>query len=102
MGGAVCSTAAGHGRNWGWGAVTGCYGPLLLGTREIKSNVAPSFHIRDDQKKYRLPDTVLSLYREGEETRFFNGGDNPVSFSWHRMGESPRKEVLKPGEVIEA
>ena len=102
MGGAVCSTAAGHGRNWGWGAVTGCYGPLLLGTREIKSNVAPSFHIRDDQKKYRLPDTVLSLYREGEETRFFNGGDNPVSFSWHRMGESPRNEVLKPGEVIEA
>ena len=34
MGGAVCSVAAGHGRNWGQGAVTACYGPLLLGTRE--------------------------------------------------------------------
>ena len=32
MGGAVCSVAAGHGRNWGQGAVTACYGPLLLGT----------------------------------------------------------------------
>ena len=42
MGGAVCSAAAaaGHGRNWGIGAVTGCYGPLLLGTREVKSAVA--------------------------------------------------------------
>lgn len=101
MGGAVCSTAAGHGRNWGWGAVTGCYGPLLLGTREIKSKVTPALHIRDDQKQYRLPDTVLSLYRDGGTTRFYNGGDDPVAFSWHRVGEDPRKESLGPGEAIE-
>lgn len=102
MGGAVCSIAAGHGRNWGWGPVTGCYGPLLLGTREIKSEVTPAMHIRDDQKKYRLPDTVLSLYRDGGKTRFYNGGDDSVAFSWHRIGEEPRKESLGPGEAIEA
>ena len=76
--------------------MTGCYGPLLLGTREIKSKVTPALHIRDDQKQYRLPDTVLSLYRDGGTTRFYNGGDAPVAFSWHRVGEDPRKESLGP------
>lgn len=102
MGGAVCSTAAGHGRNWGWGAVTGCYGPLLLGTCEIKSAVMPALHVRDDAKQYRLPDPVLSLYRPQGETRFYNGGDEPVLFSWHRPGEALRKETLRPGEALEA
>ncbi len=102
MGGAICSIAAGHGRNWGWGAVTGCYGPLLLGTREIKGEVTAALHVRDDQKRYRLPDTVLSLYRDGGVTRFYNGGDEPVAFSWHGPGEAPRKESLGPGESIEA
>ena len=41
MGGAICSVAAGHGRNWGCGAVTGCYGTLLMGTREIQGAVVP-------------------------------------------------------------
>ena len=45
MGGAVCSVAAGHGRNWGSGAVTGCYGPLLLGARERLGAVKPAVGI---------------------------------------------------------
>ena len=102
MGGAVCSVAAGHGRNWGWGAVTGCYGPLLLGTRVIKSKVTPSLHVRDDQKRHRLPESVLSISRPAGKSRFFNGGDEPVTFSWHVVGEEPREEMLEPGEAIEA
>ncbi len=39
--------AAGHGRNWGCGAVTGCYGPLLLGTREVQGALAPAVEVCD-------------------------------------------------------
>merc|ERR1711964_335319 len=39
MGGAICSVAAGHGRNWGTGSVTGCYGPLILGLKQIQSQM---------------------------------------------------------------
>lgn len=83
MGGAVCSVAAGHGRNWGQGAVTACYGPLILGTREVESKVAQLLEV---QQKH--PQTLLSLVRPliNEEKRaeviFYNGGDSPLTFSW--------------------
>lgn len=98
MGGAVCSIAAGHGRNWGHGAVTGCYGPLLLGTREIKSNVTPSLRVLDDQQHRRLPEALLSLYRPNELPRFYCGGEKQVTFSWRVDGGEQRQETLAPGE----
>ena len=55
----------------------------------------------DDQKQYRLPETVLSLYRPDGKTHFFNGGDEPVTYSWHVVGEEPRKETLQAGDSIE-
>ena len=61
MGGAICSAAAGHGRNWGTGAVTGCYGPLVLGTREIRGQLSPLIEVRDGAGNDRVPDEVLSL-----------------------------------------
>ena len=63
MGGAVCSVAAGHGRNWGQGAVTACYGPLLLGTREIQGEVRPLMEFRRDDGRSHPPPTLLSLVR---------------------------------------
>lgn len=102
MGGAVCSVAAGHGRNWGQGAVTGCYGPLLLGTREIQSKVAPLLEIKDN-KGCSLSDGLISLVQPpvGKQgaVRFHNVGDAPMGFSW-RAGPTDWDEVtLKPGEV---
>ena len=87
MGGAVCSVAAGHGRNWGQGAVTGCYGPLLLGTREVQSEVTQLLEVQPGDKQSHPP-TLLSLVRPllGTEKRaevvFYNGGDTPLTFSW--------------------
>ncbi len=87
MGGAVCSVAAGHGRNWGQGAVTACYGPLLLGTREVQSEVTQLLEIRQGNRENH-PRTLLSLVRPlvNEEKRaevtFYNGGDSPFTFSW--------------------
>jgi hypothetical protein len=87
MGGAVCSVAAGHGRNWGCGAVTGCYGPLLLGTREVQGRAVPLIEVRDD--RVRSPEGVLSLVippvgKKGGAVLFFNGGEASVTFSWRR------------------
>ena len=71
MGGAVCSVAAGHGRNWGAGAVTGCYGPLLLGTCDWMGALTPRIELDD------APAGLLSLVSDGA-VRFYNGsGDGP-------------------------
>ena len=103
MGGAVCSIAAGHGRNWGQGAVTACYGPLLLGTREVQSEVTQLLEIRHgDQQNH--PQTLLSLVRpllETEKTAevvFYNGGDSPLTFSWRlQIGEEAAWQTVTLG-----
>jgi hypothetical protein len=99
MGGAVCSVAAGHGRNWGQGAVTGCYGPLLLGTREIQSEVAPMLEI----KSHALIDGLLPLVQPPVDDpgmlRFYNAGDAPMTLSW-RSGSMEWDELtLSPDET---
>ena len=87
MGGAVCSVAAGHGRNWGQGAVTACYGPLLLGTREVQSELTQLLEVQlGDQQNH--PPTLLSLVRpmlgtdKKAEATFYNGGNSALTFSW--------------------
>lgn len=93
MGGAICSVAAGHGRNWGQGAVTGCYGPLLLGTREIGSQVTPLVEF----EKGCIPEGILPLVRPpvgGDgEVKFYNGGDQEVAFTWRLNGEEEWREL---------
>jgi len=100
MGGAVCSAAAGHGRNWGWGAVTGCYGPLMMGTREIKGAVEPAFRV-ESYGKMKLPEDVLTLYRPedggGGEVSIYNGGPNPHKLTIH-AGTAVAVDVA-PGET---
>ena len=86
MGGAICSVAAGHGRNWGQGAVTACYGTLLLGTREIRGRVVPSLAIRREDGQECLPDKLFSLVRPAVnsqgEALLYNDDDAALSFSW--------------------
>ncbi|MDE0086806.1 MAG: hypothetical protein OXU23_13895, partial [Candidatus Poribacteria bacterium] len=88
MGGAVCSVAAGHGRNWGQGAVTACYGPLLLGTREILGRIVPLITIKKSDQQDQIPSTLLSLVRpivdtdNTAEVVFYNSGDSSLRFAW--------------------
>ncbi len=88
MGGAVCSVAAGHGRNWGQGAVTACYGPLHLGTREILGRVVPLIAIKKSDQQGQVPSTLLSLVRpivgtdNTVEVIFYNSGDSSLRFAW--------------------
>ncbi|MGB0603530.1 MAG: hypothetical protein ACPGRY_01150 [Candidatus Latescibacterota bacterium] len=93
MGGAICSVAAGHGRNWGHGAVTGCYGPLLLGTRERAGSVMPLLEVEGG-----VPERVLTLVRPpvGEEGEVaFYAAEEEV-LHWRIEGEGAwQSETLK-------
>ena len=109
MGGAVCSVAAGHGRNWGQGAVTACYGPLLLGTREIQSEVTQLLEVQYGNRQNH-PLTLLSLVRpiigteKSAEVVFYNGGDTPLTFSWRLQtgeGAAWQTPTLGAGETTQ-
>lgn len=100
MGGAVCSIAAGHGRNWGQGTVTACYGPLLLGTREILGKVVPLVNIKKVDGGVSRLSNLLSLVRPivGEnhsmEIVFFNSGKSSLEFSWCQHNISDASNIL--------
>ena len=105
MGGAICSVAAGHGRNWGAGAVTGCYGPLLLGCRDIRSAVVPAVRVRPGAGADGVPEAILPLVRPavGEapgQVLLYNGGEGEVSAAWRRESDDDwRAADLPPGQI---
>ena len=109
MGGAVCSVAAGHGRNWGQGAVTACYGPLLLGTCEVQSEVTQLLELKQSNGNNHPPPTLLSLVRPilgsqkgNTEAVFYNGGDAALTFSWRLQADGEaawRTTTLGAGET---
>ncbi len=86
MGGAVCSVAAGHGRNWGEGAVTGCYGPLLLGTFTVQGAVQPLVELEAGC----LPESVVTLVTPPVGGRgavsFRNAGAETARLRWRAAG----------------
>ena len=100
MGGAICSVAAGHGRNWGCGAVTGCYGPLLMGMAlELGAEVALV-----EWQGGALPADVLALVRPpvgGQgELLLHNGGEASLELSWRQRGAAAWKKTrLQPGQT---
>ncbi len=105
MGGAICAVAAGHGRNWGTGAVTGCYGSLLLGTREIKSKVTPAVEVKHEDERPGLPADVLPLVvPEGtqiEGVKFYNGGESPATFSWRPEQGDWQLVTVQSEQIVE-
>ncbi|MEO2004894.1 MAG: hypothetical protein ABGY41_12435, partial [Candidatus Poribacteria bacterium] len=103
MGGAVCSVAAGHGRNWGVGAVTGCYGQLALGCREVMGRVASAVEVACPDSVAGLPDDVLSLVRPsvcgGGQALFYNAAPDSADFAWRANGADDWRTVrLTAGE----
>jgi len=100
MGSAICSAAAGHGRNWGIGAVTGCYGPLLLGTREVKGKVTPLLEVKHEGG-CGLPEGVMSLVQSDTRARFYNGGESLETLHWRWEGGMWKELTLNAGEGLE-
>ena len=91
--------AAGHGRNWGTGAVTGCYGHLLLGA-DLSCGMFDSLvSVRSDAGP-GLPESLLSLVRPGPgdaQVTFHNGSPESATFRWS-FGEEQHTETLGAGE----
>ena len=81
---------AGHGRNWGAGSVTGCYGPLVLGVRDAFGMVAPAIEFVEGGAAAPLPEGVVSLVRHPEagaiEVNLYNGSEATQSFQWRLSG----------------
>ena len=105
MGGAICSVAAGHGRNWGTGAVTGCYGPLLLGCRDICGAVEPAVRLCDEDGVERVPEGMLSLVRQAVgasagELLLFNGSDTEVALTWQGATSGETRESVPAGATL--
>lgn len=97
MGGAICSVAAGHGRNWGCGAVTGCYGPLLLGARELAGAIVPLIETEGE-----WPDRVLTLVRppvagQGEVLLY---ACKREALRWRANGGAWQDETLESGQYL--
>jgi hypothetical protein len=90
MGSAICAVAAGHGRNWGQGAVTGCYGPLLFDAREHLGALEAGIEVRRAQDRPGLPETLFPLVRPlpmgGGDVWFDNSGDTEVTCDWRQRG----------------
>jgi len=100
MGGAICSVAAGHGRNWGCGAVTGCYGPLLLGTREFSGAVVPFIEVREGQVSAEVFVLLRPPVGADGEVLLFNGGETEVDLAWRLLGQVEwRRETLAVGKT---
>ena len=89
MGGAVCSVAAGHGRNWGAGAVTGCYGALLLGACDRMNALTPRIELAG------APAGLLSLVSD-DAVRFYNGSADPIACRWRQTGIGRWHELSLP------
>ena len=89
MGGAICSVAAGHGRNWGAGAVTGCYGALLLGACDRMNALTPRIELAG------APAGLLSLVSD-DAVRFYNGSADPIACRWRQTGIGRWHELSLP------
>ena len=100
MGGAICSIAAGHGRNWGTGSITGCYGPLLVGLKQVKGEMIPSVEFSSGA----VPTGLMSLVRimpneDNTEVIFYNASSKASLYQWRKTGTQEWQAVdLSPQE----
>jgi len=82
-GGTIGAVASGHGRDGGYGNVTGALFPLAAGMLRDLAQERPTVRFRRADGAEHLPDGVASLVRllpEGEaEVSLHNGGEQPVT-----------------------
>ena len=105
MGGSVAAVAAGHGRNWGAGAVTGCYGTLVLGAWDVQGALRPAIEVRGADGTPGLPSEIFTLVlprmlNASGHVTFYNGGEVTANVSWRMEGGSWGELALKPSEAL--
>lgn len=102
-GSTVGAVASGHGRDGGYGNVTGAYFPLAAGMLRRLCHEQPRVRFRRADGAGHLPESVASLVRTlpaaGAEVRLFNGADEPVALEVALRSTPWRRVALPPGQT---
>ena len=78
MGGAICSVASGHGRNWGTGSVTGCYSPLILGSTENLGSLKTIIQFKSSNISKKCISLIRRINASTSELNLFNFSENNI------------------------
>ena len=102
-GSTVGAVASGHGRDGGYGNMTGAYFPLAAGMLRRLCQERPRVRFRRADGEEHLPDEVASLVRTlpaaGAEVLLFNDADESVMTEVALRNTPWRSVELPPGEV---
>lgn len=104
-GSTVGAVASGHGRDGGYGNVTGAFFPLAAGMMRRLCQEQPRVRFRRADGEEHLPESVASLVRSlpaaGAELHLWNDADEPVSIDvalrntpWHGVELAPGETAL--------
>jgi hypothetical protein len=102
-GSTVGAVASGHGRDGGYGNVTGAYFPLAAGMLRRLCQEQPRVRFRREDGAEHLPEGVASLVRTlpaaGAQVRLFNDADDAVAVEIALRTTPWRRVELAPGET---
>ncbi|MFW6437865.1 MAG: hypothetical protein ACOCZ7_02520 [Armatimonadota bacterium] len=102
-GSSIGAVASGHGRDGGYGNVTGAYFPLVAGMIRSLCQEQPRVLFRQPNGAEHLPEEVASLVRTlptvGAEVLLFNEGEQAVTVEVAMRRVSWRSIELQPGET---
>jgi hypothetical protein len=97
----LSSIVSGHGRNWGIGAVTGCYSPLLVGTDENLGNYNYILKFQSET----ISKGCLPLVRHTEENKIeikiYNVTNNDNSLKFSYKGLKSEEVKVSAGSIYE-
>ena len=97
----LSSIISGHGRNWGVGAVTGCYSPLLAGTDENLGNYNYVLKFQSET----LAKGCLPLVRHNKENKIeikiYNVTKNDNSLKFSYKGLKSEEVKVSAGSIYE-
>ena len=97
------SVASGHGRDGGYGNVTGAFFPLAAGMARRLCQEQPRVRFRRADGAEHLPESVASLVRSlpaaGAEVLLWNDADDPVSVEV-ALRNTPWQSVVLPSHQV--
>ncbi len=104
-GSSIGAVASGHGRDGGYGNVTGAFFPLAAGMIRRLCQEQPRVRFRRADGAEHLPESAASLVRSlpaaGAEVLLWNDADEPVAVELSLRNTPWRRVMLAPREVVE-
>ena len=98
----LSSIVSGHGRNWGVGAVTGCYSPLLVGTDENLGNYNYILKFQSETISKGCLPLVRHTQENKIEIKIYNVTNNDSSLKFSYKGLKSEEVKVSAGSIYEA